>query len=176
MAESSATGWYRDSSKRGGPNSPKDFDLFKIPRYSADEWSRRVSADPRQVLCTVVSIAKVGDVTPVLFKAVASDHGVSTAEAVEIFDEYLGAACPKCFGGLTGHVLQMVSAGSHMAGLIGGGVRFQRVLRGQCANCESDTYHIVWFGDRTHAIQVGGYRSPAPEPPQKKWWQFWKQP
>jgi hypothetical protein len=144
-----AKDWFKDALRRGGPNSPKDFDLFKIPHYSLQEWARHVSADPRRVQCTVIPIAKAGEVTQVLSETFKRDHDLATADAVEIFDEYLGAACPKCFGGLTGHLLQMLSASSRLAGVVGGGAQFQRILGGSCANCESDTYYIVWHGDKS---------------------------
>lgn len=151
-----ATAWFKEASVRGGPNTPSDFNLFEIPRYSLQEWAQQVSAYPRRVQCTVLSISKVGSVTQALFDAIKRDHDLSSAEAVKTFDEYLGAACPKCFGGLTGSLLQMVSASSKMAAVVGGGAQFQRILGGRCANCESDTYYIVWHGDKVGPSKSGG--------------------
>jgi hypothetical protein len=144
-----ATGWFKDASTRRGPNTPSDFNLFEIPLYSLDEWARRVSAEPHRAQCTALSISNLGRVTKTLFAAIKRDHALTSGEAVKLFDKYLGAACPKCLGGLTGDVLQMVSAGVVSAGVVGGGAQFQRILAGRCANCESDTYYVVWHGDRS---------------------------
>ena len=86
-----------------------------------------------------------------------------------MFDEHLGAACPKCFGGLTGSLLQMVSVSSQAAGFFGGGADFQRILSGSCANCDSDTYYVVWHGDKAAPPNASSDKSE-----QRKWWQFWK--
>jgi hypothetical protein len=174
----STTDWFKGASRRGGPNTPSDFNLFEIPRYSLQEWAHQVSQDPRRVQCTVLSIANVGSVTQALFDAIKDDHGLTSADAVKVFDEYLGAACPKCFGGLTGSLLQMVSASSKTAAVVGGGAQFQRILGGRCANCESDTYYIVWHGDRSDQAKSGGdkaaVRKNRPTASPKKWWRFWE--
>lgn len=175
----SATFWFKNGSERGAPNTPSDFNLFEIPCYPLKEWARRVSADPRNVQCTLTPIADVGGVTRTLFDVIKEDHGLLSGEAVKVFDQYLGAACPKCFGGLTGSVLQMVSAASRAAGVVGGGVQFQRVLSGRCASCESDTYYIVWYGDNSASSMSSSGKAGADkkEPSTrstKKWWRFWQ--
>ena len=147
--EQDATTWFKDASVRGGPHAPANFNLLQIPNYSLDEWAQQVSAHPTHVQCTVVRISELGPVTQKLFEAIKKDHRLPSGDAVKIFDEYLGAACPQCFGGLTGSMLQMVAAGSSMAAVFGGGEGFQRVLAGRCGTCESDTYRVVWLGDKT---------------------------
>ncbi len=161
------TDWFRDDSRRSGPKAPSEFNLFEIAHYSLHEWAHHVSADPRQVQCTVLPISKVGSVTQVLYNAIKRDHGLASAEAVKIFDEYLGAACPKCFAGLTGSLLQTISSSSKAACVIGGGDTFQRILGGRCASCDSDTYYVVWHGDMTpqrgepQAVEIDNYLKTA---------------
>jgi hypothetical protein len=99
----------------------------------------------------VLLIADVGSVTQALFDVIKHDHNLPSSEAVKVFDEYLGAACPKCFGGLRGSLLQTISASSKTAGVVFGGAQLQRILSGRCATCESDTYYIVWHGDKAVA-------------------------
>jgi len=144
----SSTAWFKDPAKRGGPHSSSDFDIFEIAQYSLQEWANNVSIDPHCVQCTVLPISDLGDVTRTLFDAIKRDHNITSEDAVNIFDEYLGAACPKCLGGLTGNLLQTISTYSNAAGVIGGGASIQHILRGRCANCESDTYYVIWHGDR----------------------------
>jgi len=191
-----STAWFKDSSKRGGPKSPSDFDLFEIPQYSLQEWAHQVSSDPQRVQCTILPISDLGSVTRVLFDVIKDDHDITSADAVNVFDEYLGAACPKCFGGLTGNLLQTVSASSNAAGVIGGGDAFQRILSGRCASCNSDTYYVVWYGDRNPqadamsetAVDQRAMSKPsvsqkdstrlqsdmAEIKEERKWWQFWR--
>lgn len=164
--------WFKDASVRGGPHTPADFNLFELPRHSLDDWVHHVSGDPRQVRCTVVRIRNVGSVSRKLFDALKADHGLASSDAVEVFDEYLGAACPQCFGGLTGSILQTVGAASSAAAFVGGGEQFQRILSGRCASCESEEYYVVWHGDKDSPQYV--VPESAHQDPTKKWWQFWK--
>jgi hypothetical protein len=178
-SDGSAADWYKEASNRSGPNAYSDFNLFKIPRYSLNEWAHQVSSDPRRVQCTVLPIADLGGVTKALFEAIKQDHGLDSGEAVTVFNEYLGAACPKCLSGLTGSVLQMVCSSLTVAAVIGGGTEFQRILGGRCANCESDTYYIVWLGDKSAAPKSASnksdvFRNQHSTTARKKWWRFWE--
>lgn len=152
MDRSRATPWFKDSSNRGGPHSPTDFNLFDIPRTSLDEWVSSVASDPTQVRCTDVRVSDLGRIPQTLFAAIQKQHQVDPSEAVGIFDEYLGAACPQCLGGITGKMLQMVAAGSHMKTVVGGGAGFQRILGGRCDTCDSAFYFVLWHGDRSQPI------------------------
>ncbi len=143
-----STAWFKNSSKRSGPRPPSDFDLFEIPQFSLHEWAHQVSLNPQSVLCTKLPISDLEDVTRTLFEVIKKDHDIKSADAVNVFDEYLGAACPKCFGGLTGNLLQTISASSNLAGVVGGGDDFHRIQSGRCASCDSDTYYVVWHGDK----------------------------
>lgn len=140
--------WFTDPSKRGGPNAPSDFSLDEIPRSSPEEWSTSVADDPLVVLCTEANVSELGRISHLLFEKIKIRHDLDSRDAVKLFDEYLGAACPKCYGGITGNMLQMVGAGSNMAAVAGGGDGFQRLLNGQCGTCDSRTYRVVWHGDK----------------------------
>lgn len=169
--------WFRDASKRGVPRSPSDLHLkhIKKSRYSLQEWAQRISAHPRRIHCMARPINQLGSVTQVLFDAIKHDHGLSSVEVANSFDEYLGAACPRCFGGLTGRQLQRLPTCLRRNTVIRGSVLSpntfggspgslfktpsamldaftnpvaQRILEGHCATCESSTYYIIWHGEK----------------------------
>jgi hypothetical protein len=153
-ADINSTDWYKNQSKRGGSTRPSDFNLLEIPCYSKQKWVQLVSHDPIHTKCTVCPITKLSGVVRSLNDFLKKDHNLTSSEIVTLFDEYLMAACPKCFGGLTGNMLQTVSAFSQLKGAIGAGQQFQRILSGRCATCDSDTYYIVWLGDRAAPSKV----------------------
>ena len=148
---SSAAGeWFKDASLRNGPKSPSDFDLFEVPVYSIEKWAQTVSLEPWNVHCCVVKIDKLGGITKKLFCILKEMYSIKSSEAVPIFNKYLGAACPECFGGLTGEILQTVESYKNSAGtvILGGESGVQRILEGSCASCRSKKYYIVWHGDK----------------------------
>ena len=157
--------WFADASARGGPRSPKDFDLFALPNHAVLEWAERVSADPRSPRSCVMAVSELDSVIPALSGRFDKDHGVASRDAVDLFDTYLGAACPKCFGGMNGDLLQKVGVAKSAAAYIGGGAQFQRILDGKCATCESETYHVVWHGDRNIQEHSKPEALPTPAPP-----------
>lgn len=178
--------WFKDTANRGGPHAPSDFNLFEMPKQSLQEWASGVSAAPLQVQCTEVRISELGSVTQTLFDVLKQERQLDSSGAVELFDEYLGAACPKCFGGITGSMLGMIAASSRASSVsvLGGGAGFQRILSGRCGTCDSDTYRIVWHGDKSLPLSKHSSERLSPKeitPPNttsltkpKKWWEFWK--
>jgi len=141
--------WFKNASMRGSAYLPSDFNLFEIPRYALDKWAQHVSSEPYRLQCVDIAIRDLGLVTQQLFDVIKLQHGLDVPAAVELFDKYLAAACPKCFHGITGNGLQMISACSKMATVVGGGPAFHRILSGRCATCESDHVYVVWHGDRS---------------------------
>ena len=132
-------------------------------RCEVKEWAKGVAAEPQKVRCTEVQISSLGRATTELFELLKSQHGLDSKQAVKLFDEYLAGACPKCFHGITGSGLQMVAAGSQMAGAIGGGEAFQRLLGGHCPHCESQVLFVVWHGDKSCPVEeVQQPARPAP--------------
>lgn len=171
-----ADAWFNDPSVRGGPHSPADFNLFELPRSFLDKWAYCVAAEPRQARCTVLRIRNIASVTHTLFDAIKANHQLDSRDAVALFDEYLGAACPKCFGGLTGNLLQTIATASSAGTFVGGGAQLQRILSGRCASCESEEYYIVWHGDKesVQQAQPEGPASVTSGASERKWWQFWR--
>ncbi|EKU96348.1 putative low-complexity protein [Leptolyngbya sp. PCC 7375] len=149
--------WFKDGFIRGLPYSLKDFNyLTEIPRNSLEDWVQKVSTKPRQPRFTLVRIEDISKVTHKLADELKANHQVDTSEVTSLFDKYLTAVCPQCFGGLTGDGVQMAAmAFSNKRMLfLGGDQRFQRVLNGQCTSCESEEYYIAWWGDKNFQQQA----------------------
>ncbi len=146
--EEEAMRWFTEATARGGALSPKDFDIFELPDHPLSEWAQRVSAEPWSPGSCIMRITDVGEVTSTLYKRLSADHGIASSVAVELFDTYLGAACPKCFGGMNGSVLQQVGVAKSAGTYMGGGEVLHRILGGKCATCESELYHVIWHGDK----------------------------
>lgn len=146
--------WFRDAAVRGRPFAPADLDVFELPHEELEDWAQRVSTDPRAVRCSLVEIRSLSRVTRTLADVIKQDHGLDTTGVVALLDEYLGAACPRCFAGLAGNMLQLVASAAQAAAVAGGGDELQRLLNGRCAYCESTEYLVIWHGDTGE--QAGG--------------------
>jgi len=141
--------WFKNASMRGSPHLPSDFNLFEIPCYLLDEWTHRVSGEPHRLQCIDVAVRDLSLAVQQLFGAIKKEHGLEASPAVALFDRYLGAACPKCFHGITGNALQMAAGLSQMNSVVGSGPALQRILGGRCPTCESDHVYLVWHGDKS---------------------------
>jgi hypothetical protein len=150
----SAVEWFNSAYKHGKPHLPSDFNLFEIPSYSVDEWARRVCSEPWQLQCVETPVSDLALVTRTLFDEMEKQHRLDAATAVEVFDKYLGGACPKCFHGITGKGLQMAAASSKMAAVFGGGPALQSMHIGKCPTCDSDHFYVVWHGDRSPLFTI----------------------
>ena len=168
--EEAARRWFTDHTARGAPRAPKEFDLFQLPNHPLNDWAGKVSADPWATRSCKLPVSDLAKVVPALAERFGKDHGIESSAIVDLLDEFLGAACPKCFGGMNGSVLQQVSIAMSAAGYMGGGEGIQRILAGTCATCESGTYHAIWHGDRAgppavaqgeQSIHQGGSTNPA---------------
>lgn len=142
--------WFKDPTQRNQPYGPSEFDLFSIPSYPLDEWADEVISDPWEPQCTKVNISNLGSVTKTLFDKLKEEYGVKSSMAVPIFNTYLGAACPECFSGLTGELLQTVESYKSAAGavLMGNSDNIERIMNGKCIFCSSNRYYVVWHGDK----------------------------
>ena len=144
--DDSAGSWFAGT--RGRPRSPRDFDLTAQPRLSAANWAQLIASDPHGLRTTDVDISEVGGPIQTLFGTLQQVHGVSTSDAVELFDTYLGAACPRCFAGVPGGLLQTVSVAQSAAGSMIADPNLRRIVDGTCAHCPSTVYTLVWFGEK----------------------------
>jgi hypothetical protein len=143
-----ARDWFTNPSKRAPPRSPQDFDLFQIPRHGLPEWVKGVATKPLAARCVVLGVEDMPSAPRTLYNEIKQLYGLTPDEACALFDQYMGAACPRCFAGITGNVLQSFSAMSAAKLVIGAGGAVERLLSGRCHSCESKTYCVVWFGSR----------------------------
>lgn len=147
---SNARKWFTEPSNRSMPRSPSDFNLFDIPQYSLESWAKTISTDPYNVHYHIIKIGDLGNVTRSLFEVLKNKYTITTTEAVDIFNNYLGAACPECLSGLTGELLQTIESSKSMRGsvFLDNSSDIQCILNGTCAYCNSKEYYIIWFGEK----------------------------
>lgn len=139
--------WFLNKSNRSRPRAGSNINISKVRTYILSEWMKLVTSHPMALRCTVIDINSIDAVLRTFFDILKESCDISSSKAVGIFNNYLGAACPECFGGLDGSLLQTIASYKNSAGAIIGDPAVQRVLDGFCPHCSSRKFYIIWYGD-----------------------------
>jgi hypothetical protein len=138
--------WFTNAQNRKGPRSPAQLgNIFELKQLELKQWAIEISQYPKDVHVTKSKISIIENTIDTLFEILQQEHGIEASDAVNIFDNYLSAACPKCLGGITGEIIQTISSVKKMSGFIGAD-EITKLIDGICPNCSSDVYFVIWHG------------------------------
>jgi hypothetical protein len=142
--------WFADSSIRKIPPGLQDFDIFQVPSYPLESWMAAVVKTPWDIHCAHIKIVTLGSITSSLFEKLKDYYNLSASDAVDIFNIYLGMACPSCMGGINGEMLQQIESYKKAAGVVmnDGNTDVLRINDGSCASCSSTDYYLLWYGEK----------------------------
>jgi hypothetical protein len=150
--------WFAGDSYRRPPASRDTFTSSDFDPILFGSWRQVVCLNPqRSPVVTAMRIDDLGTVAARLYEAFKHLYQLTSAQAVEIFDRYLGAACPKCWGGITGELLGSLGVWQNNPNILISpeDTAVQRLLDGLCPHCDSRYYYVLWFGEEA-AVGAGG--------------------
>jgi hypothetical protein len=149
----SALEWFKGGWRSSSPGGSSDFHPSQIPRHSLHGLVEHASKDPLSAACAEVQIKKLKDIEDVFFEFLIQDHQMEPAQAIELFQRYVGVTCPTCFGGYSGEQLLRFTTPSTLREL---GARTIVMTTGEwrlwldkglCPNCHDSTnFYALWRG------------------------------
>jgi len=143
--ESPGKNWFQSSASRAPALAPDQIDLGTVKLIPSKQWLYAVSNCPWQLRATQISNHEIGTISSKLANRVSYNAELEHDKVALLLNEYLGAACPKCLGGITGEICQMLSAMKNAGGVVSS-PEIAKLLEGKCPHCDNDESILIWKG------------------------------